>query len=291
MRGFMALRKITLLLFIGLLSVSACGAIELEVPKESKVDITASQRLSFKEKTAQVKATIATFMRKHKKTLIITVIVGVMAFIANDHYQQRQREQRQREREREREHLQREREREHLQRERERVLHLQRERERELERERREREREREQVLERLQRLQEQVLQRERENFLEKNKYTADKVVEKDIKIIQGQNTCPFCLNDFSNCLEDLPNNEIILTCNHRYHIECINMWASPYINDPSKAYDPMNSPGACLCPICREPLKLTGSEKPELINIATEVKNFLLASSAKLLNKNMHKP
>jgi hypothetical protein len=63
-------RKITPLLFIGLLSTSIYGTMEVVTPQESTIDITTPHKLSFKEKAAQVKATIATFMRTHQKTLI-----------------------------------------------------------------------------------------------------------------------------------------------------------------------------------------------------------------------------
>jgi hypothetical protein len=89
----MILRKITLALFTGLLSTSPCRAMEPGAPKENKADITVPQKLSFKEKAAQVKATMATFMLNHKKTLIkgtiitTTVILGAMLHIGYGHYQ------------------------------------------------------------------------------------------------------------------------------------------------------------------------------------------------------------
>jgi hypothetical protein len=50
------------------------------------IDITIPHKLSFKEKATQVKATIAAFMLKHKKTLMVTTIIAGVTCIGYDHY-------------------------------------------------------------------------------------------------------------------------------------------------------------------------------------------------------------
>jgi hypothetical protein len=252
MENFMILRKIILALFTGLLSTSPCRAMEPEAPKENKADITVPQKLSFKEKAAQVKATIAIFMLNHKKTLIkgtiitTAVILGVIARVAYSHYQRLERD---------------------------RLERLERD---PLEQQRLEQERLEQELLERdpleQQRLEQELLEQERLEQEKRIKARVEHSIENCCTPTRDKQKNPVLATLCPICLDNDKPVDFLLPCGHRFCCTCIQTHVDPYIESLRR------NPGWNLlkqsyfqrriskCPACRAVLELTEGSDPQLI-------------------------